>query len=267
MLHRASRRQRLTDRIHARSCTTGRLAIVVALLAASFGIACGDRSTESPTAPTISPASPSPAPPAPAATSVTLRGRVTEPVPTPTTGVEGAIIKVDDGSGTVKSAEANFFGIYSIDGLRPGPIAIEVSANGYVTASRNMFAPADATANFQLALVPKTMTRVIKGYLDPNVGTCSDGISQKPCNIVVIPVHNPGAIEATLTWSPVTSGSLTVTLFQTGQTTPIARSTAQGDGAQLVTATVAGSADYEFRIVYESGTGRVNYSLTVTHQN
>ena len=83
----------------------------------------------------------------------------------------------------------------------------------------------------------------------------------KPCRITVMPVHNEGMIEVTLNWEPGASVKLDVTLFQTGNPTPLARSSGQGAGQRRVSARVPGGSTYEFRITYASGTADVKYTL------
>ena len=206
-------------------------------------------------------------PPPEAASSIfTLRGRVTEPVPTSLTGV-AALITVIDGADAGKSTVASPMGYYSLPGLRAGEITLKLTAEGYVGASQVVRVTADATANLQMQLLPATQTHTLRGQIAPGDGTCSDSISDKPCRIVVIPIHNAGQIDATLSWSPQATANLDLTLFQTGVDVPIARSAGAGSGPERVVANLTVGATYELRITYAAGTTDTSYTLTVVHQN
>ena len=126
---------------------------------------------------------------------------------------------------------------------------------------------AKTTSNFELFPVPKTVVHTVTGDIAGSDGTCTDGTSDRPCRIVVFPIHNAGPIEAVLSWTPAKAADLDVTLFQTGVATPLARSASTGPGPERVTATLTVGATYEFHITYAAGSGRVTYSLRVTHMN
>ena len=227
----------------------------------------------SPTAPSVDPpaVAPSPAPPPPPVESrATLKGRVTEAVPTSILGLWDAVVPVTDGT-TSWSSEKTYGGaaqgLYSIPSLRPGRYEAVVSAAGYVTATRTLTIPADAATDFSLLPMPETITDTFEYQISDGDGTCSDGTQERPCRIGAIPIHNAGAIDATLTWQSAAPVVLNVTLFQKGQREPLARSTASGANGQRLTARVPGGAVYELRITYASGTGTASYTMRVAHQN
>jgi len=196
-----------------------------------------------------------------------MHGRVTETVPTTTTGVAGALVTVDDGTGTPKSATADYFGYYSVGGLVPGALRVAITAQGYTPATVELKGVGDAPVNFKIGPLPEMITHTVTGTLSAAVGTCSDGTANKPCNIAVIAIHNPGPLTAELTWTPADSGNVAMTLFQTGVATVLERSTATGIGAHRLSATLPGGADYEVRITYEGGTAAVSYIVKVSHQS
>lgn len=232
--------------------------------ATAFTIGCTGSKNVSPTAPTEAPPSssaPSPGPPV-----VTMHGRVTESMPTTMTGVDGAVVKVEDGSSTPKSATTDSYGFYAVGGLLPGPLHITISADGYTAAVADIKGVGEAPFNFQLSPLPSVTGTTTTGTLSAQVGTCSDGVSNMPCNIVVFPVHNAGLFSAELTWTAPADGTLTMTLFQTGQADPMMRATSAGPGTQRLTTTLPGGADYELHLTYASGTAPVTYTLKVAHQ-
>jgi hypothetical protein len=235
----------------------------------SATLAAGGCSRElSPTAPTTDP--PAVTPPPPVEAHVTLAGRVTEAAPTTVMGVWDSTVTISDGTNSW-SSEKTYGGPgqgrYSIPSLRPGRYDAVVAAAGFVTATRTITIPADAATDFSLLPVPETQTNTFEYQISDGDGTCSDGAQERPCRIVAIPIHNPGPIDATLSWKATGPVALNLTLFQKGQREPLARSTSMGNGNQRVVANVPGGAVYELRITYGSGTGPASYAMRVVHQN
>jgi hypothetical protein len=205
--------------------------------------------------------------PTPATLEIGLAGRVSESVPTFPTGIEGAIVTINDGPNAGRSAITDHLGFYAIRDLQPSTMTIAVSAEGFVGASRSVGVDGPTASNFELTPVPQVQTHTMRGSVAAGDGTCSDGASEKPCRIVVIPIHNPGAIDATLTWTSGTAVDLDVTLFQTNVPTPLAKSTGSGSASERVTGMLSIPSTYELRITYSSGTDEATYTLTVTHLN
>jgi hypothetical protein len=202
-------------------------------------------------------------------TTFSLRGRVTEAAPTTTTEVPGAVLTIVDGVNAGRFAIADAYGFYSINDLTIGAITVKVSADLFVstTTRLDMNIGGETTRNFRLMPVPQTVSYSIPGDLGGTDGTCSDGKSMKPCRIIVIPIHNEGMIDLKLDWEPTGSTDLDLTVFQTGNEVPIARSAAPGGSGKRVSAHVTGGSTYEFRITWASGTGHVKYVLTFSCPN
>jgi len=233
------------------------------VLSATIGSACSGAHTV--TAPTQAASSPTPSP-APAAT-VTLTGRVTESAPTPLTGIDGATVSIADGPNAGRTVTTNPYGYYTITDLQAGAFTVAVTADQYVGTSEHVACANNATSDFQLKPVPKTETHVLTGDIAGEDGTCSDGVAQRPCRIITIPIHNAGPVQATLSWTPSSAADLDLTLFQTGVAAPIARSATTGSGPEELSVTLPAGATYEFRITYAAGKSRVSFTLTVTHMN
>jgi Carboxypeptidase regulatory-like domain len=197
---------------------------------------------------------------------VSLNGRVTESVPTATTGIEGAAVAITDGPNAGRSGVTNQFGFYTLSDLQPGAFTVSVTANDYVGTSARIASTASSTFDFQLMPVAKTVTHVLTGDIGAGDGTCTDGIYTRSCRIVVIPIHNVGPVDAVLTWTG-DGADLDLSLFQTGISTPIDRSAATGAGPEEVQATLTNGGTYEFRITWAGGTGRATYTLRVAHMN
>ncbi|MBI4485325.1 MAG: hypothetical protein HY655_04885 [Acidobacteria bacterium] len=125
----------------------------------------------------------------------------------------------------------------------------------------------NTTSNFELPPVPQVMRHTLVGDIAAGDGTCSDGVSNKPCRIVMIPIHNSGPIDATLVWTPNRAANLDLTLFQTNNPVPIARSNNAGATPERISASLTAAATYELRITFADGSGGTNYTLTVTHMN
>ena len=239
-----------------------RTILLVALLASG----CDKASPVAPTTPSPDPTPQTPVP-NPVVSQVTVTGRITEAPPTNWTGVEGALFKIVDGVNAGRSAVADGDGFFTLTGLTPGIIHASATAEGYVSASLTLDGSRDTTANLYLLPNPETITNTINGDIASTDGTCSDGTADRPCRIIAMPIHNNGAADATLTWSGSSDVALTITLFQTGSPTPLARSSAAGTRDQRVSAMLTGGQDYEFRITVVGGTGSTNYALRVTHKN
>jgi Carboxypeptidase regulatory-like domain len=222
----------------------------------------------SPTAPTSAPAVvgvPTPAP-----LNVTLKGRVTEAPPTTLTGIWDATVTLSDGTtswSSTRTVGGDGRGVYVISGLHPGRYEAVASADGYVSDSRAITIAADTTTDFGLLPAPETLTQVFEYQISDRDGTCSDGTQLRPCRICAIPIHNPGPIDAILTWSAAGPVGLNVTLFQKGQLTPLGRSTAVDSTSQRLTMDLPGGALYELRITYVSGTGPASHRMRVRYQN
>jgi hypothetical protein len=228
--------------------------------AAAAGCTGAHASNSAPTqslAPITSPTSSSP---------ISLNGRVTESIPTATTGIEGAVVTITDGPNAGRSGATNPYGFYTISNLQPGAFTISVTADDYVSTSEHLACSSTSTSDFQLLPVEKMETYVLTGSVGPDDGTCSDGIYTRPCRIVVVPIHNLGPLDAVLTWSGA-GDDLDLSVFQTGFQTPLDRSAAQGAGPEEVQAKVSSAGTYEFRITFAGGTGRVAYTLRMTHPN
>ena len=222
----------------------------------------------SPTAPRSDP--PVVSVPTPAPVSMTLKGRVTEAPPTTLTGIWDATVMLSDGTNSWSSARTvggGAQGRYEISGLHPGQYEAVASADGYVSVSRAITIAADTTTDFPLLPAPETMTQMFEYHISDRDGTCSDGTQLRPCRICAIPIHNAGPIDATLTWSAAGPVGLNVTLFQSGQSTPLSRSTAVDGTSQRLTMNLPGGAVYELRITYVSGTGPASYGMRVRYQN
>jgi hypothetical protein len=246
--------------------------VLAALVVASLttGACSKEQSPTAPTAPTTDPPAAAPPPPPPAETSATLKGRVTEAVPTSVMGVFDAIVTVTDGTdwwSSNRTYGGAGQGQYSIAALRPGRYNATVAATGFVSAARTITIPADAATDFLLLPVPQTITDSFEDQVTDTDGTCSDGQQARPCRIAAIPVHNAGPIDAVLSWKSATPVALNVTLFQKGQTEPLARSTATRETTQQLAMNIPGGAVYELRITFASGTGPASYTLRVVHPN
>jgi hypothetical protein len=240
----------------------------MALTAATIAAATACTGAASPSAPTVSqPVSlvqPSPAP-----GSINLTGRITEAPPTATTGVWDATVTLEDGVDSWQSEKTIGGvgrGIYTIPGLRAGRYRATVSADGFVTVTRDVTIASDTTIDFQLlpATVRKSVT--VSDHLSDQDFACGDDAQSRPCHIVALPVHNSGLIDATLTW-PAGGPALTLMLLQSGSPVPIATPTSLVDGRGRLVANLEGGAVYEIRVIYASGTGRVSYSLSITYPN
>jgi hypothetical protein len=217
----------------------------------------------SPTAPTPA-APPTPPPPAPPASTVALNGRVTETAPTSSTGIAGAVLRIVDGAAAGRSTRTDPMGFYRIDDV-PAAATLSVSAPGYVETT-GTFELGREGSNFQLMPTPQTKTTTMADSLDSRVGTCNDGVSMKPCHILAIPIHNRGALDATLTWESL-DGDLDLSLFQSGRSSIISRSATRGSKSERIAVELTAGANYDLRVTYAGGMEAAKYTLKVIHQN
>lgn len=235
------------------------------LFAVAMAIAAAGCSgnADSPVAPstTITPVPSAPSPD----TTFTLRGRVRMTAPTETTGIGGATVRIGEGVNAGRTAVTNMMGYYQFTDLRPSSFIIDISADEYLTKSERVSLDRDLAADFHLTSVPRQMTHTSTGSIAAGDGTCHDGSGPRPCRIFVVPVHNTGHTDATLTWTHNDGVDLDLTLFQTGIATPLARSAIRGGGPEQVTASLPGGATYEFRVTWAAGAGSANYTLRVNY--
>jgi hypothetical protein len=155
-------------------------------------------------------------------------------------------------------------GYYTITDISSGT-TVTVTAAGYLETSRTFVV--ERAADFQLMPVPKTTTTTMADMLDSGVGKCHDGAAMKPCHIMAIAIHNQGPLDAALTWESEPSADLDLSLFESGSTTPIARSASPGDKDENISVNLTAGATYDLRVTYAGGTSPAKYTLRVTHQN
>ena len=234
--------------------------IIIAFAIAAVAAACSNGSLASPTSPTT-PTTPQ----VPASPTVTLNGRVTETAPTTHTGIGRATVRVTSGPSAGQSATTNSMGYYTIPDVTVGS-TIEVSAEGYVGSSRGLETVGEL-GQFQLMPLPTTKTSALRDTLSDKVGKCSDGVTERPCHILTIPVHNDGPLDATLTWEPAIAADLNLSLFRTSPSALLSRAATNGGNQERITADVKGGTVFELRVTYASGTAAPTYALRVTHPN
>jgi hypothetical protein len=201
---------------------------------------------------------------------VTLKGRVTEAAPTTLMGVWDSTVTLSDGTASWNSAKTYggpAQGVYEIAGLRPGRYEAVVSANGYQSVTRTITISADSATDFPMLPVPERVNDTFELQISDTDGTCSDGTQARPCRICAIPIHTAGPIDATLRWKSAGATKLSVTLFQSGQAVPLARSTPLDGTSEHLAMDLPGGALYELRITYASGSGPATYTMRVAHQN
>jgi hypothetical protein len=237
------------------------------LLAAWTASGCGKNG--SPTAPTLSPPAAA-VDPGPVASNLTLSGRVTEAPPTSSTGLWNATVTLDNGAKTWQSEKTVggvAQGAYSIGGLPAGSYRATVSADGFVSVTQQVTLTADMKTDFRLLPVLTTKTLSVDGQIKSDDGGCSDGSAMRPCQIIAIPIHNAGPIDAALTWQAAGPVVLNLTLFEKGKPSPMAKSTSAGNAHERIAMTLAGGSLYELRITYASGTAVPTYALNVSYPN
>jgi hypothetical protein len=133
--------------------------------------------------------------------------------------------------------------------------------------TRTITLSADSTTDFPMLPIPARVNDTFELQISDTDGTCSDGTQARPCRICAIPIHTAGPIEATLRWKSAGSTKLNVTLFQSGQSVPLARSTTLDDTGEHLVMDIPGGALYELRITYAAGSGPALYTMRVAHQN
>jgi hypothetical protein len=164
-------------------------------------------------------------------------------------------------------AVTNSVGYYTMTGLPAIELTVTVRADGYVATSRRLLATGNTSTNFQLRPIPAMLNHTSSGSISGSDGVCSDGVVMKPCRLLVIPVHNPGSIDAALSWESISPADLDLSVSQTGASTPLARSALTGPMPEQVTANVTVGGTYEIRVTHSSGSDTVTYTLKITYPN
>ncbi len=116
---------------------------IACVLISVFAVGCGSSST----APTSSPPVVTP----PVAQTFTLSGTVTSTTGNP---VNGATVRVVDGTNAGKSTTTGSSGAYSLAGLAVAGQTVNASASFYTAASKGVSTTSNQTLDFQLAPVP-----------------------------------------------------------------------------------------------------------------
>ncbi len=206
-------------------------------------------------------------PAAPDKATYTLVGRVTESMPTASDGIAGATLTIRDGLNAGKSTVADARGFYTLAGLHPEELEMRVAAPGFVAATERVTLAYNRTSNVRLHPEPAQLAFSLRGDIASVDGTCSDGAAQRPCRIILFPVHNPGPIQATLHWTSEEDIDLDLTLFQTDGSTPIARSANSRGSVEQLRGEVVGGATYELRVTLGAGSGVASYTLDFSQPN
>lgn len=108
---------------------------------------------------------------------------------------------------------------------------------------------------------PTTRTDTVTGNLSGGDGTCSDGLSQKPCRAYPFHVSSAGSVQASLTWAE--GADLDLTLWRGSSLIASSRGVTH---TEAVSSNVS-PGDYELHVTYYSGAVIANFTLTVTHPN
>jgi hypothetical protein len=244
-------------------------ATYAALLFLSLSSTACTEGSSSPTGPSTRPTI-DVLPPAPGDATFTLTGRITESAPAKPGGIDGASVTIADGVNAGRSTTTDLTGYYTLASLKPSSFTLAVSATGYVTASEKIDLAFDRTTNLELRPEPTRLTYTLRGDIDSSDGSCHDGVASRPCRIITFPVHNPGPIEARLTWTSEAEpddADLDLSLFQTGATQPIARSAVRGDVPEQLATQVTIPSIYELRITFAAGRGAASYTIAYSQPN
>jgi len=237
------------------------LLVAVAIVASS----CSGNSSTAPTATST----PTPTP-TPSATTFALTGAVTESAPTTATRITGATITIADGPNAGRTAITDSAGAFLFSGLQQSGFTVNAAAPGYAPTSRSVTLTSNQTIAFGLFPNARSMSETFTGTISGGDAACSGGdgtYRDKPCKVITIPVHNAGAIDATLTWSPGSVADLDLSLFSQGSTSAIARSTSATGASEHVSSNLSGGSTYELHVTYYGGSNITNYTVTVTHMN
>lgn len=229
---------------------------LLVLSVAIAGMSCGG--SETPTNPTPTP------PPPPTPSTFTLSGGVTESEPTTSNKIAGATVAFVDGANAGKTATADSAGNYQITNVLAGAFTVRAGAAGYQEATRPVTISADTSLTIALNPTPRNVTTDSSGTVSGGDTPCSDGTSEKGCKILMLDIHNPGTLEATLEWENPTT-DLDLTLWR--GTTLLADSRDEFSLREVVSSSIVTGATYELRVTYYAGSVITPYKLRVTHPN
>lgn len=196
-----------------------------------------------------------------AAPTFTLTGSVREGVPTTFVVIQGATITIQDGPYAGRTTTTDSNGAYQIDGLT-GSMNVTAAKSGYNSTTSSVNLSSNQTLNFNLNPPNVTVDETFTGSVDGGSAACQDtAFSTKPCKVTIIPVHNSGVIDATLTWS----GGADLDLSLWRGTTLLASSRTASASTEHVSASASGGSNYELHVTYYDGSVIANYTLKVTH--
>ena len=161
-----------------------RSVICIALfLGVALPSACSKSSSSTP--PSSTPGPTTPTPPAPSTFSIT--GTVTDQQSG--RGIASALVVVADGADANKAAVTNSGGTYTLTGLQPGSITLNVTAAGYSSLSQRVALQANSTQSFTLQAEKRTVSGTV-------IDATSHGILP---NILIVVFNGPTTGQSTRT--------------------------------------------------------------------
>jgi hypothetical protein len=132
-----------------------------------------------------SPARPTPPPPPPAPTLFSLTGTVNAEAPA--RPIAGARVEITGSLDAGRTATTGADGRYAFSGLRPGPLSLSVSADGFEPQTRSLTLAADLVTDFSLRSPGGPPVRVL-------TGSVIDGVTESSIAGATLDIDGFGAV-------------------------------------------------------------------------
>jgi hypothetical protein len=198
-----------------------------------------------------------------------LSGTVTETAPHTSKVLAGVRVEIIDGANQGKFALTDSTGQYQITSVLGGSFNVRAHLDSYddvtklVTLNTNMTLA--LALNPTARSVAETFTGTISGG-DPT-GNCGS-----PCKTFVVPIHNTGTLQATLTWGSSDDAHLMLQLYNADTNRVLAQSPlTPSDGStstrETVSSAITAAGNYELRVVAWQIARITAFTVTTTHIN
>jgi hypothetical protein len=197
--------------------------------------------------------------------SYVLGGTVTETVPHTTTALAGARVEIVDGPNAGKFATTDAAGAYQIANLSPGTWSMRASLASYDDTTKTVTVTGNTTLNLALNPTLKSTTETFKQQISLTDQPCS-GVGAR-CQVLEIPLHNTGTLDAKLTWDVLLGSHLRLQLYSEDTGTVLVQVDGTTPASLSFSAAVTTPGNYQLRVVALLVTVNTPFTLTTTHTN
>jgi hypothetical protein len=193
-----------------------------------------------------------------------LSGTVTETAPHLSTTLTGVRVEITDGANQGRFATTEATGQYQFANLSPGTFSVKAQLDAYDDTTKSVTVSGNTTLNLTLNPTLTHITETFNKQISAGDPPCYVGL---PCQVFAIPLHNTGALEATLTWGSAVDAYLALQLYSEDTGRVLAQSDSTTSASQFVSANMSTPGSYQLRVVALRITKITPFTLTTKHTN